>query len=322
MLNKKTIINSISIIILIIIIFQSCTPNLKNTIRIGILNGPSTVSFMQMIEKSTLIGGNKVEIIIKNDPLQIQALMLRDEVDFAILPTVMAANLYNKGLKFRMVACPIWGTLYLLTNDKNINMNNLNDQKIAVFGRATTADILIRRMLIQESFERVKLDYTFTTNNEIAQALLFKKIDLAVISEPMVSNLITQDSTIKIIGKLDCEDYINNSTKDIFVQTSFLVSDRFTEDNSKLIALVCEAYSNSCNFTNEQPEIVAQLMVKHKLSPSIEAAKISLPLCNIRYVAAFALEQEVMRYLKIYFQFSPESIGGKLPDKDFIYQTF
>lgn len=300
----------------------SCTPKSNDTIRIGILDGPSAVSFIQMIEQYTFIDGKKSEIIIKSEPLQIQALMMRDELDFAILPTVMAANLYNKGLKFRMVACPIWGTLYLMTNDRKININNLSGQKIAVFGQATTSDILVRRLLIKDSIKNVKLDYTYSTNNEIAQALLYKKIKIAVVSEPMVSNLLTQDADIKIVSKLDCEEYFNNLNKDVFVQTAFLVSDRFTKNSPDLVVHVCEAYSNSCNFTNEQPEIAAQLMVKHKLSKTIEAAKLSLPFCNIRYVGAFALEQEVMRYLNIFYKFNPQSVGGKLPDKDFIYQTY
>lgn len=322
MINKNCIFKIIFIITFFISILYSCTNKSNDTIRIGILDGPSAVSFIQMIEQSTFIEGKKVEIIIKSEPLQIQALMMRDELDFAILPTVMAANLYNKGLKFRMVACPIWGTLYLVTNNEKININRLTGQKIAVFGQATTSDILLRRLLLKNNIERVNFDYTYTTNNEIAQALLYKKISIAVVSEPMVSNLLTQDSTIKIIGKLDCEEYINNLNKDVFVQTAFLVSNRFTKDNPDLVVQVCEAYSNSCNFTNDQPEIAAKLMVKHKLSKTIEAAKLSLPLCNIRYIGAFALEQEVIQYLNIFYQFNPQSVGGKLPDKDFIYQTY
>lgn len=322
MMNKNFILKFVFIITFLISILYSCTNKSNDTIRIGILDGPSAVSFIQMIEQPTFIDGKRVEIIIKSEPLQIQALMMRNELDFAILPTVMAANLYNKGLKFRMVACPIWGTLYLMTNDKKINLNSLTGQKVAVFGQATTSDILLRRLLLKNNIERVSFDYTYATNNEIAQALLFKKISIAVVSEPMVSNLLTQDSSIKIIGKLDCEEYINNLNRDVFVQTSFLVSDRFTKDNPDLVVHVCEAYSNSCNFTNDQPEITEKLMVKHKLSPTIEAAKLSLPLCNIRYVGAFALEQEVIQYLNVFYQFNPQSVGGRLPDKDFIYQTY
>lgn len=307
---------------LIIVTFFSCKKQSENTIKIGILNGPSAVSFIQLIDRQSYLDGKKIKIIVKSEPLQIQALMMKKEVDFAILPTVMAANLYNKGVKYKVVACPIWGTLYLVANDKTINKDNLENHKISVFGRASTADILLRRYLKQHKINNDYIDYTHTTNHEVAQALQSKSIKLGVISEPLVSNLIAQDTQIKIIDKLNCEDYINNLNRDIFVQTSFVVSPKFIDSYPEFVNRVCELYSQSCNFVNEQPKEAAQLMVKHKISPSIEVAKASIPLCNIQYVGAFALEQEINKYLNIFYEFNPKSVGGKLPDKDFIYKTF
>ena len=51
-----------------------------------------------------------------------------------------------------------------------------------------------------------------------------------------------------------------------------------------------------------------------------ETAIKSLERCNIRYVASFAIEKEINNYLQIFMDFNPETIGGKLPDRNFIYQ--
>jgi len=307
----------------VIILFStSCGDKSSKTIRIGILNGPSAGSFIQMIDHPPVIGGKKVEIIMKNEPMQIQALMMQHKIDFAILPTVMAANLYNKGLDYRMVACPIWGTLYLLTNTNLSKLDDLTGKTISVFGQSATPDILLRHVLRQYGVKNVNIDYSYTSNMEIGQGLLNKKVGFAVISEPLVSVLLAKDKSIKILHKLDCEEYLDNANKDIFAQTSFLVSDRFSKDNNKIVSEVCEAYSQCCNFTSEQPDKTAILMVKYKISPDISVAKRSLPLCNIRYVGAFAIEREITNYLNIFYQFNSKSIGGKLPDKDFIYQAY
>jgi NitT/TauT family transport system substrate-binding protein len=306
----------------IITLFNSCSKAPSNVIRIGILEGPSAVSFIQLIDQAPVIQGKKLEIIIKSDPLQIQALMMRNELDFAILPTVMAANLYNKGLKFQMVACPIWGTLYLMTNGQKLNIDSLKNETISIFGQGSTSDVLVRRLLEIKGLDDVKIDYSYTTNQEISQALLYRKINFAVVSEPMVSNLLAKDAAIKIVSKINCEEYMINSDKDIFVQTSFLVNPRFVKEYPNLIPKVTEAYSGSCNFTYEQPEKAASLLVSHGFYPNVETAKRSIPFCNIHYVAAFALKREVNRYLQIFFDSNPESIGGKLPSNEFIYQTF
>lgn len=320
-LNTIILWFKITVTLFIVLLF-SCTPKSPETIRIGVLDGPSAISFIQLIDKPVEINGKKIEIIIKNEPQQIQALMMQEKLDFAILPTIMAANLYNKGVKYHMVACPIWGTLYLMTNSKARDIEDLKGQTISVFGQGSTSDILLRRLLQQKSINKVKIDYTHSTNNEIAQALLFKKISNAVVSEPMASNLLSKDSSVHIISKIDCNDYFDNSDKNIFVQTAFLVSEKLIHKNPSLIKPVCEAYTNSCNFTNEQPEMAARLLVLHNFSTDISLAKKSLPLCNIRYVGAFALKEEVNRYLNIFFMFNPESVGGALPDSEFIYQPY
>jgi NitT/TauT family transport system substrate-binding protein len=319
---KKNIVFNCSIVLLMCFVMFSCTKKTDKTIKIGILEGPSIVSFMQMIDQPQMIGGMKTEIIIKSEPMQIQAMMMRGELDFAILPTVMAANLYNKGLEYKMLGCPIWGTLYLLTNDKLLDVNTLKGQTIHVFGQASTSDILLQRLIKQKEISDVKIDYTYSTNSEIAQALIHKKIKLAVVSEPMVSNLLWRDKSIKIVAKIECEGFVKKIEKDIFVQTAFMVSNRFSDKYPTLVEQVSKAYSSSCNFANDQPNLVAQLLVSRNFSSNINVAKHSISLCSIHYMEASYIEKELNQYLHIFYDFDPKSIGGKMPESSFIYQTY
>jgi NitT/TauT family transport system substrate-binding protein len=320
------IINKISwkwmyLLVLPLLLLNSCKDKNTNSIRIGVLQGPSAISFIQMINTPTVIDGKTVEIIIKNDPQQIQALMMRHELDFAVLPTVMAANLYNKGIDYRIIACPVWGTLYIVTNQPNIStLEDISGHSVSVFGQGATPDILLQREIQNKGIINVKLDYTFSGNNETAQALLQNKTQIAVISEPLVSTLISKNKNIHIVSKLNCEEFFRNSDIDIFAQSSFVVSNKFINNYNDIIPLVRDAYSTSCNFINEQPDEAAKMLVNNKLIADIATAKLALPLCNIRYVGAFAIEREINRYLQIYFDFDPKSIGGKMPARDFIYQ--
>lgn len=307
--------------LLILICFVSCNEKPSNTIRIGALEGPSAISFIQMIDNPQFINGKKVEIIIKSDPQQIQALMMQHKLDFAILPTVMAANLYNKGVDFKIIAVPIWGTLYVLANHPGIkSFSDLNNQTISVFGQGATPDILLQRFVEYNSLTGVNIDYSYSGNNDLSQALLHKKVRIAVVSEPMASILLTKDSSIHIVTKLNCEEFVLNTDVDIFAQTSFLVNNKYIENYGKSIDRICAAYSRSCNFINDQPDEAARLLVKHRFLTDFNAARISLPLCNIRYVGAFAVERELMKYLNIFFEYDPASIGGKLPNRNIIYQ--
>lgn len=316
----KTFFKHIFLLIILFVTTSSCTQKQPDTIRIGVLFGPSAVSFLQLIDQPPVIDGKKLEIIIKTEPQQIQALMMQDKLDFAILPTLMAANLYNKGVQYQMLACPVWGTMYILTNDTIHTLQKLNGKSISVLGQGTTPDVLLRRVLAENEIRNTKPDYRFSTHAEISQALLMHKTSVAVVSEPMVSNLISKDSSIHIVAKLTCEDKNNLDNSDLFVQTAFLVSKRFSAVNKDLVRKVSDAYAASCSYCNEHPENTAKLMLKHKLSVNLLVAQRSISLCNIHYVEAASMSEKVYRFLNIFYRFNPKSLGDKMPDNGFIYK--
>lgn len=323
-LKKFYFIRGMKLFSFVAILFLfSCAEKPKQTITIGVLEGPSAISFIQMIAQPMYFDGLKLEIIIKKEPQQIQALMMQNELDFAILPTVMAANLYNKGVDFRMLACPIWGTLYLMSNDKSfMKFEDISGQTVSAFGQGATTDILLQHIALKKQIHDVNFDYTFSTNREVAQALITEKTKLAVVSEPLVSTLLYKYPNIKIVSKINCEEFMINTDRDIFVQTAFLVNHKFIDRYHHIIPKIVEAYAKSCNFINDSQNEAAELLVSRNFYPNTSIAKISLPLCNIRYVAAFALDKELHRYLKIFYDYDPKSIGGKIPDRSFIYTSF
>lgn len=309
------------IFILLLFIQASCTKKPLDVIRIGILQGPTAISFVHLMANPPKIEGKQIKFVLKSDPQQIQAMMLKNELEFAVLPTVMAANLYNKKLNYSMVACPIWGTLYIVSNNANIQKTgDLSGKKISVFGQGATPDVLMQRYLEQKNIDKVQIDYSFTNNNDLSMALLNGRVQIAVISEPMVSLLQSKSTDIHVVSKLNLQEYFDNSDRDIFTQTAFVVRNEFSRDYPTTMHEICEAYSTSCNLVNEQPEKTAKLLVERQFATNEAIALASLPFCNIRYVASFAIEQEIKKYLEIFYDFNPASIGGKMPDRNFIYQ--
>ncbi len=300
---------------------SSCAKKPTEVIRIGILQGPTAISFVHLMANPPQVEGKRIEFVLKSEPQQIQALMLKKELEFAVLPTVMAANLYNKGIDYSMVACPVWGTLYIVSSKSDVkSIGDLAGNNISVFGQGATPDILLQRFLDKNNIDNVTIDYTFTNNNDISMAILNNRIQTAVVSEPMVSLLLSKNANVHVVSNLDLHEYLNNSDKDIFVQTAFVVRNEFSLDYPTTMHEICEAYSTSCNFVTEYPQRTTQLLVNKQIIADENIALASLPLCNIRYVASFAIEQEVKKYLEIFYDFNPATIGGKTPDRNFIYQ--
>jgi len=302
--------------------FISCSEKSDKTITIGLPDGPSTVSFIKMINQPPTIEGREVKFIIKSDPMQIETMMMQNKLDFAVLPTVMAANLYNKGVEYRLLAIPIWGTLYLATNDSTVeNIEQLNNQTVHIFGQGATADILLQEYLQNNVKQKVKIDYSYNSNHEIAMALLHKKIKFAVVSEPQMSVLLSKDTNIHILTEITCEEKEVPFNKNIFAQTAFVVNNRLSADQTNIIEAVTSAYAESCNFTSHQTDEAAKLLLKHGYYPDLITAFRSIPLCNIHYVPAIEIRDKISRYLSIFYKTEPKSVGGKMPDENFIFNS-
>ena len=79
---------------------------------------------------------HSVQVKILNEPLQVRKMMIDGSADFVILPTTMAAIVYNKGLEYQLIAIPVWGTLYLFGSDTTITRwEDLRGKKGECYGQ-------------------------------------------------------------------------------------------------------------------------------------------------------------------------------------------
>ena len=108
--NTKMIIR---LFYLILLLFVSCNhSNQKNeTIRVSVLRGPSAIAFAAWMEQAPVLDGKVLSVRVIDSPELMQAALIKGETDIAVLPMISAANLYNKGIRYPLLGCPVWGTL-------------------------------------------------------------------------------------------------------------------------------------------------------------------------------------------------------------------
>ncbi len=141
------------------LLFILCCCNSKpktdaGMIRVSVLRGPSAIAFAHWMKETPVIDGKPLSVRIIDSPDLMQATLIKGEADIAVLPMISAVNLYNKGIRYHLAGCPIWGTLYLVgRSDKGISGENKS--VLHIFGAGTTPDILTRHYLRQH-----KLNYT------------------------------------------------------------------------------------------------------------------------------------------------------------------
>ncbi|MCK5821778.1 MAG: ABC transporter substrate-binding protein [Bacteroidales bacterium] len=322
--NKLSYLNTV--LLLTTLLFSGCKSisdnNNQDQIRILSLKGPSAITMLNMMEKTSSIDGKQIDYQIFAEPTRIRSILLQEEAEFAFLPTNMAAILYNKELPYQVVMIPVWGTLYLCGNTKYIKtIKDLNGQRVFSMARGLNPDIIFRYLLEQNGLtpdEDITIDYSFPTHIDLANAVAAGLAPLAVLSEPQMSLVLKKNPDIKILVDL------NNEWKKSHVsgipQTALIAHKSLIRDQAQLLERIIREISASCNSANNNPDKTAGLCVKYNILPDKDAALKAIPRCNILPVTGENILDPLNTYLQVFYTFNPLSIGEQLPDENFIFK--
>lgn len=287
---------------------------------IAALRGPSSVAMIKLIDSLATAEGAEIEVRLFSEPMQVRKLMLEDSADLAVLPSTMAALLYNKGIDYRLAAVPLWGTLYLCGIDSTIkSLQDLKGRKVYLMDRGMTPDILFRHLLKKnglKAYQDVEIDYRFPTHIDLANATIAGRADLSVISEPYLSQALEANPSLHLLIDLNEEWARAEGTP--LAETALVC--RGALAGSEQVAAIVEAYGRAAEWACAHPDSAAALAVKHGINPDSAAVVASIPRSNIKVVKAGDAHKALYDYLRVFEEMEPEVIGNKLPNEKFIAQ--
>ncbi|PKP38862.1 MAG: hypothetical protein CVT98_04485 [Bacteroidetes bacterium HGW-Bacteroidetes-15] len=312
------------VLLIAITILLGCVSNQKDntaTFTIATLKGPSSMGMIKLIDSLVNIEDKNFDIKVFNEPIQVRKMILDGTADFAILPTTMAALIYNKGLDYKVIAIPVWGTLYLFGSDSTItDWEQLRGKRVHVMAKGMTPDVLFRRLLEKNNLNPetdLILDYSFPTHIDLANAIAAKQASLGVISEPMVSLAMQKNKDIRPIFDLNHE--WNRSLNMPIAQTALLVKGSIIKCNPLVVEQLLVGYQKSSEWVNLNPDSAANLIVKYNILPNFEVAFNAIPRSNLNFVRANAVQFQIEEYLRVFFEMNPDIVGGKIPDESFYF---
>lgn len=244
-------------------------------------------------------------------PEQMQALLIKEEAEVAVLPMISAVNLYNKGVDLRLQGCPVWGTLYLASR---LNLKELPpNSPVYLFGTGTTPDLLARHYFSLHplpSGGQPSYNYVFPTARELMLALLGGRAQTAVLPEPFLSVALSKDTSLHIVADL------NRPTGKTagYPQTAVVLLRGMEKYRAELDALL----DASCRFASAHPQEAIRLLEERKIFPPGMLTPEGIGRCKIAYRPAYGIRKEVDRFLRIIYDYEPKALGGRLPDSSFI----
>jgi NitT/TauT family transport system substrate-binding protein len=290
----------------------------------GVLRGPTAISMIKMMDEKPSLGkGATVNYTIEQSPEVLSAKLLSGEMEFATIPTNMAATLYNKGVPYQLAAMNTWGVMYVVSNGVVINSwADLKGKTIGAVSKGSSADVVFKYLLAQNGINPDK-DVTLNYNPspvELAQMVMAGKTSLAVLPEPWVSVVQSKNPQIKMVLDLQKEWTRIQGNDTPFAQTCLVVNKTFASQHPQMVQAFLNAYAKSIDWVNKNPQPAADLIKKTDIGIPAEVATAAIPRCNLRYMSSAEARPAVDKYLTVLLQFSPDTVGGKIPDDKFYYQ--
>ncbi|MBP1638930.1 MAG: hypothetical protein H6Q17_513 [Bacteroidetes bacterium] len=303
-----------------LVLLVACQGKTDSSLIVGVLKGPSAISVSQWLDKEPVVKGQKIRVEIFDEISDLQAKMIQGKVDFAVLPTTVAAILYNKGVGYCMIACPVQGSVSVVSSDSIIRFKDLKNKLVSVSGQGTTPDVLFTLLAAKYGFrnKELQIDYKIGTHPDLAQAVVMGKIKTALLPEPFATMVCMKNPSVKSVISLSEELEKSDSTL-LFAMTAFVVRKSLIEKNHAMVDSVSNRYQLAVQWLRQNVSRAADVAVEANILPTKDIALRSIPKCNVCYLKMSDNASRVSKYLQIFFHFDPKTVGGKLPDRRFYY---
>ena len=295
----------------------------NRTFQVVVPAGVPTVGIAKMMKEMPELSGAKMayESIVATDTLAPK--LISGEADFAIVPSNLAIKVYNKGAAYQYAGATVWGVLYLAAAEDTIkDWADLKGKTVTLVGRGLTPDLIFRYLLTKNGLTP-DTDVTFeyvAGATELAPLFLSGKAEIALLPEPMLTQVLTKKPETKVVFDIQAEWKKATGGEDSYPQTAVLVKKEVAENYPNLTQAFLEKLAESVDFANKNPQAVGAYM--EEISDNWKAAVVSkaIPRCNLAYKDGADTREALETYYTELMSFGAENIGGKMPDEAFYYQ--
>lgn len=291
-------------------------------LRVMAPNGTPTLSMIKLInDKYSPREGTEVTYENIASPELLVTKLTQQEADIAIVPTNLAANLYQKGVPYQLAGSSVWGILYLVSNQEVASWEDLKGKEIALIGRGLTPDATFRYLLSSNGIDPEKdvtLKY-YASGSELAASYIAGQDQYSLIPQPILTKVLMKKKDSKIVLDMQ-KEWSKVTGLESYPQASIIVSKALVESHPQVVEDFLQAYDEAVDWENENPQEAGTYY--ENLNIGLNAALINkaMPGCNLDFVATKEAKEALEAYFKVLFEFNPKLLGGKLPDEGLYYE--
>lgn len=251
---------------------------------------------------------------------EIVPLVVKGEVDIALVPANLAATLYQKTNGAIEVANINTLSVLQVVTPGDVEMSDLTALKgktIYMTGKGTTPEASLRYLVEKNGMGWDDMTVEFKTEaTEVVSALQTDPTAFAVLPEPFATVAIQQLDNRHIALSLGDEwDRVSDNGSQLVTGVT-IVRKEFAEAHPAAMLQFAADAAESVAYVNGHPEDAATKIESLDIVKA-PIAKLAIPRCNLVCMTGEEMRTALSGYLDALYTFDPQMIGGKLPDDAF-----
>ena len=297
----------------------------KVTVKVGALKGATTLGLLPLEDKAANgEAGENYEFSMMTAADELLPMMIKGELDIALLPSNVASILYQKtNGGVTVIDINTLGVLYMVSGDSSVTgVENLAGKTIYLTGKGTTPDYVLHYILSGNGMD-ADSDCTLEYKSEATEvaALLAENPDaIGLLPQPFVTAACAQNDALSVILDMNAEwEKLQGEDGSRLVTGVTVVRNEFLQEHENAVATFMEEHQASAQSMNSDVENGAKLAAASEIIAKEPIALKAIPKCNITYIDGADMNQALSGYLEVLYEQNPESIGGALPGDDFYY---
>lgn len=297
----------------------------KVTVKVGALKGATTLGLLPLEDKAANgEAGENYEFSMMTAADELLPMMIKGELDIALLPSNVASILYQKtNGGVTVIDINTLGVLYMVSGDSSVTgVENLAGKTIYLTGKGTTPDYVLHYILSGNGMD-ADSDCTLEYKSEATEvaALLVENPDaIGLLPQPFVTAACAQNDALSVILDMNAEwEKLQGEDGSRLVTGVTVVRNEFLQEHENAVATFMEEHQASAQSMNSDVENGAKLAAASEIIAKEPIALKAIPKCNITYIDGADMKQALSGYLEVLYEQNPESIGGALPGDDFYY---
>lgn len=297
----------------------------KVTVKVGALKGATTLGLLPLEDKAANgEAGENYEFSMMTAADELLPMMIKGELDIALLPSNVASILYQKtNGGVTVIDINTLGVLYMVSGDSSVTgVEDLAGRTIYLTGKGTTPDYVLHYILSGNGMD-ADSDCTLEYKSEATEvaALLAENPDaIGLLPQPFVTAACAQNDALSVILDMNAEwEKMQGEDGSRLVTGVTVVRNEFLQEHENAVAAFMEEHQASAQSMNSDVENGAKLAAASGIIAKEPIALKAIPKCNITYIDGADMKQAMSGYLEVLYEQNPESIGGALPGDDFYY---